>query len=69
MKTALLMVFAGVCGLAAAVLSYVCGASHVGTAAGTAGLLVTGAGLALMNEASRAVAQQQRNQADSVSAR
>jgi hypothetical protein len=67
MKTALVLVTAGVCALTAAVLSYAFGASHLGTAAGTAALLVTAAGLALMNQASRAIAQQQRNETNSVS--
>lgn len=59
-KSALVLVTVGVCALLVAVLSYALGASQVGTGAGTACLLITGAGLALVNQESREVTQRQR---------
>lgn len=62
MKAAWTLVAIGVCALPVATFSYAFGASQVGTAAGTASLLVTGAGLALVNQASRGLIQQRRTE-------
>jgi threonine dehydratase len=67
MKTPLVLVAAGVGALAAAVAGYAFGAAQLGTAAATTALLVTGAGLALLNQAARAGADQQRTETNSVS--
>lgn len=54
MKAALSLIAVGACALIAAIVSYGCGAAHLGTVSGTVALLVTGAGLALINQTSRA---------------
>ena len=60
MKMSPILVIAGMCALTFAVLSYALGAAQLGTAAATAALLVTAAGLALLDQDARAAADQQR---------
>jgi hypothetical protein len=56
MRSAFALMTTGVVALVVAVSSYACGAAHIGTASGTLALLITGAGLALINQATRASA-------------
>ncbi|MFB1299452.1 LapA family protein [Mycobacterium sp. pW049] len=60
MKMSLTLMVVGVGALTAAVLSYALGLAQAGTTAGIAALLLTGAGLALLNQNGRYAAQQQR---------
>jgi hypothetical protein len=60
MKMSLTLMVVGVCALTAAVLSYALGLAQAGTTAGITALLLTGSGLALLNQNGRHAAHRQR---------
>ena len=59
MKMSLRLIVVGVCALTAAVLSYALGLAQTGTRAGITALLLTGSGLALLNQNGRHAAHRQ----------